>query len=358
MTRSAHFAACPISNHAQKKCQSQSNQNLSKRRGRPKKSLESMNVALKNIISEGIDSADLVELPLNSHQALTEEVISSKKDRKRKWETIGSTGSILAANASPTSRASPVVIDVAINKVEVEKEKAIPCPPKPDKLAQDKKSRKSQPKRFISPFLPFTVSGKNERVEKEQKDKNMNVDQAVPQFQVAGAISSPNHGSNAAEIHNHEDSLSVSPVIEVDPNGTIPWAHKNIEERILVPGKRSRQEHYVPVTLADTRRSHVTVVSSPRLSSGSLSFHKTNYIMDHRAGASRGLTSKNVTFEKQERNTCLSPTYEAEEKNCMHREQFLKPCKNISGFEYVPSSNPSSPQIVPTEGKRNVVLRY
>ncbi|XP_028396981.1 uncharacterized protein LOC114520839 [Dendronephthya gigantea] len=328
-----------ISNIAQKECQAQSNLRPSKKRGRPRKSLESMkfNVSLKNMISKGSDPE---EQSLHLPQASTEEVMSSRKDRKRKWnkqETIRSSGSDFTSNTSLITCAYPVVIDVTGSNIEMEKQNIVPCPP-----SKDRKLRKSQ--WFIPPLLPFS--------EEKPMDNNMNIDQAVPRFQVADVISLANYSSNTAETDNHEDG--IPPVIEVEPYHTNPLAHKNMEKGNFMPGKFSREEHVDAVTLANTCQSDTTVNSSSGLPSRSLSFRESNNAIDHETGASRESTRKTVTSEEQGcnitlNNTCQSPTYEPQEHSAYsdHAQQH-ELCK-ISGIEYVPSSNPNSPQFVPTE---------
>jgi hypothetical protein len=306
----------------------------------------------------GCDSPDPGQTSFQSQQLSTEGTMPSRRGRKRKSEATESCRSILTSNTSSTSYSNPDIVDVVgSNNVEILGEQnVVSFQPILDKLTQEKKTRKRKPKKFISPFLASTASDQHENIHKELKNTEIDVEQAVPQLPVADE--NLQTYSKTAQADMHETSVVVPSMVELDPNRSPTCASPNTEDRNFIPRAYSKEEYIIPVNAAN--RLQMAADSTSLVPGGfSFSFQGSGEVNDFGTGTNTEMTNKNVPSPQSPsegyesdmflNNACSSPTYEPHDF-AMVSKPSSKPCPKISGYEYVPSSNPSSPQIVPTEG--------
>lgn len=307
----------------------------------------------------GCDSPDPGQTSFQSQQLSTEGTMPSRRGRKRKSEATESCRSILTSNTSSTSYSNPDIVDVVgSNNVEILGEQnVVSFQPILDKLTQEKKPRKIKPKKFISPFLASTASDQHENIHKELKNTEIDVEQAVPQLPVADE-NLQTYSKTAPQADMHETSVVVPSMVELDPNRSPTCASPNTEDRDFIRRAYSKEEYIIPVNSAN--RLQMVADSTSLVPGGlSFSFQGSGEVNDLGTGTNTEMTNKNVPSPQSPsegyesdmflNNACSSPTYEPYDF-AMVSKPSSKPCPKISGYEYVPSSNPSSPQIVPTEG--------
>ena len=225
--------------------------------------MESNNSHGSTSSSRNLGGHDFVTDPkrISPQQIFSEEVVSSRESRKRKRETIETSRSILATASSATSYSNPAIVNSNQNNDTevVEELNIVSFQPMLKKLPQEKKSRKSKPKKFVSPFLATTISDTNTSVQEEQ---------------ICQSTTGPNQIMAENELFMEE-------------------------------------QHSMPAAEAEKSQ---TTVHSPLAGGTNLTLYEPHDF------ASVG-------------------------------KQYCKSSLKILEDEYVPSSNPNSPQIFPTEGK-------
>ena len=359
------FTESQIMQNSQKECRQQCNRHFSMKRGRPKKSTliksSKSNTVLSSRNCRCCDSQDPGTTSFHSKQIPTEKAMSSRKGKKRKSERNESCGSVLTSNASSTRYSNVDVTDLESEDVpeKSEEQNVVSFHLIPDKLNQKKKLRKREPKKFISPFLAPSALDMNEKMREEKKNVELVVAEAVLQLQVAGEH--PQACSKSTEADTLEISVVVPSVIELDPNrSSSTCVNPDMEDSKFIPEQHSMEEYIMPVTIADRPQivedANSLVPGGSNLTCSLKGPLEANVLA---TTANTDLTSKNISSLQSPpdeyesdlflNNSCSSSTYEPHDFAIVGK-QSSKLCLKISGYEYVPSSNPNSPQIVPTEG--------
>jgi hypothetical protein len=281
--------------------------------------------------------------------------MSSRKGKKRKSETNESCGSVISSNTSSIRYSNVDVTDLESKDVPEKsvEQNVVSFHLTPDKRNQKKKLRKREPKKFISPFLAPSALDMNEKMREEKKNVELAVAEAALQLQAAGEH--PQACSKSTEADPLEISAVVPSVIEST------CVNPDMEDSKSIPEQHSREEYIMPVNIADRPQivadANSLVPGGSNLTCSLKGPLEANYVLA--TIANTDLTSKNISSLQSPpdeyesdlflNNSCSSSTYEPHDFAIVGK-QSSKLCLKISGYDYVPSSNPNSPQIVPTEG--------
>ena len=284
---------------------------------------------------------DAEKTPLK--QISTEEVLSSRKNRRRKPETIKTSSS-----TSLRSYSSPdIVVSKESDDVEVlEAQNEVFFQSIFNKLPHEKKPRKRKPNKFISPFLTTTILDANKTVKEKQTSTEIVVEDTASEMEILDEQLEPYSKTIEADV---QKAIVMKPLPELDSSST--FSNQVMDKRNVF----IQEQHNMRITTVDRLQTavHSTL---PGGSSLAFNFRRTGEFTDLVTDTNAATTSikesstqspsEKYQSDISENNACIKPQNFA----CVD-EQCSKLCSKISGYEYVPSSNPNSPQLVPTEGK-------
>ena len=278
----------------------------------------------------------------SSKQISTEEVLSSRKNRRRKPATIKTSSS----TSLPSYSSPDIVVSKESDDVEVlEAQNEVFCQPIFNKLPHEKKPRKRKPKKFISPFLTTTILDANKTVKEKQTSTEIVVEDTAPEMEFLDEQLQP-YSTIEADV---QKAIVTKPLPELDSSST--FSNQAMDKRNVF----IQEQHNMRITTVERLQ---TAVHSTLPGGSSLAFNFcrtgefTDLVTDTNAAttnikeSSTQSTSEKYQSDISENNACIKP-----QNFAFIDEQCSKPCSKISGYEYVPSSNPNSPQLVPTEGK-------
>ena len=289
----------------------------------------------------------------------TERAICSKRGRKRKGEKIESLNYLTSNTATITNESS-----------FVEERNEVPLHPILEKSTQEKKSRKTKPRRFISPFLESHVSDMNGKVQEKTNIKIV-AENTPPPLKVSSEDSQSSLKSTDAGIFE-TCSVVLPSDAELDPITSLNCSKQNTQVSNFEPDLHSRKEYTMPADTEDRSQIAGNLISLvPGASNLTLGFQessKTN--VRGKTNTSISSTFKNThqkfpphcqSKEYKRELLCndpsLRPSFELQHFTMVDK-QSSKKCPVILGYEYVPSSNPNSPQIVPTKGTNTFILYF
>ena len=272
-------------------------QNVPKKRGRPKKSVmtESSQSDSRYLSIENLGKSDLAKA---KQQLATEKenAFISKQNRKRKSNETQSSSLTFTSKKSSNIFPSRDIVNIESTRHDELplEETAVSLHAKLDKFTEETKRRESKPQKFISPFLTTNVEKHNEKSHEEQKNAEITFDQAVPQLQ--------------ANFEPEKDaSCLIAPSVDELVHSSDSY-NQNSEDKDLIPPDHLRDRSITPVG----------------------------------AFLVPGCCYLNTNVQESEEASQL--------KTGTLKDTSLKNLFSNLAFEYVPSSNPGSPQIVPTEG--------
>lgn len=323
----------------------QCNTNFPKKRGRLRKPVPmEPNNSCGISSSRNCGSYDFVtdSEKASPQKVSTEELVSTRKNRKRKPETVKTSSPILTSTTSSSSYSRPdFVISNKGNDVEVlEAQNVVSIQPVLNKLPQEKKPRKRKPKKFISPFLATTISGRNATMQEKQTCTGVMVNHTVPELEILDE-----HPQAYSKTKEAEEAVVTIPSPEFDSSST--FSNQSTSKRNLF----IQEQHNVPITTTD--RLHSTLPGGSNLTLNFCRGGEFNYLITDTNAATRNIKepSTQSPSEEHQSNISLDSACNELQNFASVGEQYPKLCSKNSGYEYVPSSNPNSPQVVPTEGK-------
>ena len=245
-----------------------------------------------------IENLGKSDLPKAKQQLATEKenAFVSKQNRKRKSnETQSSSLTLTSKKSSNIFPSRDIVIIGSTRHDELPlEETAVSLHAKLDKFTEETKRRESKPQKFISPFLTSNVEKHNEKSHEEQKNAEITFDQAVPQLQV--------------NFEPEKDAAClIAPSVDELVHSS-DFYNQNSGEKDFTQHSHTRDRSITPVD----------------------------------ASLVPGCCYLNANVQESEEASQL--------KTGTLKDTSLKNLFSNLAFEYVPSSNPSSPQIVPTEG--------
>jgi hypothetical protein len=144
--------------------------------------------------------------------------------------------------------------------------------------------------------------------------------------------------------------VAVPSMIDLGPNSSSNTTTSNVEASNFEPVQNLREQHIVPVSTADRLQmaeSLISLVPGSKFTSSVQEFSETNACTEARTQCS----SEAYEGELLLNYSCSGPENKPQNFTVVGKES-SKRCLEISGYEYVPSSNPNSPQIAPTEGTK------
>jgi hypothetical protein len=248
--------------------------------------------------------------------------MSSKRGRKRKAKIIES-----------MSNSTSAIINQSSGMTSVQEKNVVPLHPIVEELTEEKKSRKTKPRRFIPPCVAPERS-----------------EQGVRQLQVSSKHSQ--ESLKSAETSMVKTSRVVVPsVIDLDPNRSSNTTKPNVEASNFEPVQNLREQNIVPVSTADRLQMAESLISlvpgGSNFTSRVQELSETNACTEARTQCSSEAYEGDLLLNY----SCSGPENKPQNFTVVGKESSER-CLEISGYEYVPSSNPNSPQIAPTEGTK------
>lgn len=221
------------------------------------------------------------------------------------------------------------------------KQDGAPAEPNLREIDLTKKRRKRPPRKFVSPCLATSVS---ELHENNQQVKNSETDVYVEQRVPQSPYGRDEKKISSRDIDRHGNAIDVN--IKSYPQCLTSSFCKNMDEENFLASHGNRIQ--ISTQLSTTHVSQESNLNfSGRQRTGKVSHTLKSNVSNKNSKNVLSLpptSPEGCRRDLSVENTCSSPTYEP------HSFAATKLCVTVAGYEYVPNSNPGSPQIVPTEG--------